>query len=237
MTSSKIIVAYDGTSSGDDAVVLGGELAARLGAQLQLAHVYRTTPGDGDSARERDRFLRARALELIEHGARLLKDGTGWTARPVASTTTATGMRTLTEREQAALVVFGSASGTAPGRVHAGSAARRLLQVLGSAMAIAPAGYAGTPAARPLAVAVATDDELGSGERSARALAQVGGGELAEQPERASVLVVGSGQAPEHGHLRLTSRGDRAIQEARVPILVVPYGAPIELVAEQAAAA
>src|SRR6516165_10036169 len=54
MSTSPIIVAYDGSPNADDAVALGNLLAHLTGAPLALAHVYRTpsqSPREGAGAR------------------------------------------------------------------------------------------------------------------------------------------------------------------------------------------
>src|SRR5262249_44289836 len=171
MSNRPIIVAYDGSPNADDAAVLGRLLAAASGAPLALAHVYRApTPAVRRSAATmdgRERFMRQRADDLLARGAQLAG---GDPARFVlASTTTATGMRTLAEREQATLLVFGSAHDTQPGRVHPGSASRRLLQVLPCAIAFAPVGYREHAPSELRAIALAGGDA--TARTSAQALA------------------------------------------------------------------
>jgi nucleotide-binding universal stress UspA family protein len=232
MNDFTLIVAYDGSTHADDAVVLANLLARSCELQLVLAHTYRATAAGGaggeNSARERERFLSRRAEELLARGVRLVDDDVRPELRVVASTTTATGIRTLAERERAGLVIFGSAAGTLPGRVHPGSASRRLLQVLTQPLAVAPAGYrTGHPEALS-APAVASDDQHGSARRSAEALAHACAARVEERSEDASLLLVGSGADAEPGRLRLTSRGDRLIQAASVPVIVVPHGSPLE---------
>src|ERR1700674_873126 len=117
--SSPIIVAFDGSPNADDAVVLGRLLADASDASLALAHVYRAPrPSLRRSATTihgREGFMRRRAEDLLSHGARLVGDDVSLFA--LAATTTATGIRTIAEREQAALVIFGSAYHAAAGHV------------------------------------------------------------------------------------------------------------------------
>jgi nucleotide-binding universal stress UspA family protein len=233
MNDFTLIVAYDGTAHADDAVVLANLLARDCQLPLVLAHVYRQSPGAGpggeNSARERERFLSRRGEQLLAHGARLVEPGVASALRVVGSTTTATGIRSLAERGDAGLVIFGSAAGTLPGRVHPGSASRRLLQVLSKPLALAPAGYRSSHPDELRLLAVASDDRLGSAGRSAVALAAACGARSAEGTgEDADLVLIGSGEDAAHGRLRLTSRGDRQIQAAAAPVLVVPWDAPLE---------
>lgn len=233
MNDFTLIVAYDGSTHADDAVVLGNLLARNCDSSLVLAHVYRATPAGGpggeNSVRERERFLNRRAEELLAHGARLVDTGIEPELRVIGSTTTATGIRTLAEREGAGLVIFGSAAGTLPGRVHPGSASRRLLQLLTKPLAVAPAGYQASHPEALSVLAVATDDQHDSARRSATVLAEACGARTAQDAgEAASLLFVGSGEDAEQGQLRLTSRGDRVLQAATVPVVVVPHGAPLQ---------
>jgi nucleotide-binding universal stress UspA family protein len=234
MNDFTLIVAYDGSSHADDAVVLGNLLARECESSLVLAHVYRTTPAGGaggeNSVRERERFLSKRGEELLAHGSRLLEEGTEAELRVIGSTTTATGIRTLAEGEGATLVIFGSAAGTLPGRVHPGSASRRLLQLLTKPLAVAPAGFQASHPETLSVLAVASDDRFDSARRSAEELAEKCGAEgVADDGEDGDLLFVGSGEDAEQGRLRLTSRGDRLIQAAKVPVVVVPHGAPLQL--------
>jgi nucleotide-binding universal stress UspA family protein len=234
MNDFTLIVAYDGTSHADDAVVLANLLARECEFPLVLAHVYKESPGGGaggeHSARERARFLSKRGEELLAHGARLVDAGVEPKLRVVGSTTTATGIRTLVEPDDAGLVIFGSAAGTPPGRVHPGSASRRLLQVLSKPLAVVPAGYQSNHPDELSLLAVASDDQHGTARRSAEALAEACGARTAEGASvEASLVLIGSGEDAEQGRLRLTSRGDRQIQSATTPVLVVPHGAPLEL--------
>ena len=47
MNDFTLIVAYDGSSHADDAVVLGNLLARDYDSPLVLAHAYRTSPTGG----------------------------------------------------------------------------------------------------------------------------------------------------------------------------------------------
>jgi nucleotide-binding universal stress UspA family protein len=238
MPNRPIIIAYDGSPNADDAAVLGRLLAAGSGAPLALAHVYRApepavrrraTTMDG-----RERFMRQRAADLLARGAELAGRDAARVA--LASTTTATGMRALAEREQAALLVFGSAYDTQPGRVHPGSAARRLLQVLPCAIAFAPVGYREHAPSELRTIALAGEDA--AARTSAQALARATAARVTEagdqdEPREPDDRLLFLGSAPSTNSTRVIVNADagQRIQRARSPVVVVPHDQPLELAA------
>ena len=230
--SSPILVAYDGSPNADDAVVLGQTLARLTGAELVLAHIYRTvqphpTAGAATVA-GREEFLRRRGEELLARAGA----GTDGDARKIVegATTTATGMLTLATREQAALVVFGSATHTTPGHVHPGSAARRLLQGSPAAVAFAPVGYRGAAGSVPGRIAVSHDDESASAQASADALARATGATISDDRE-ADLLLIGSRPGAEHGRVMIGASAEPALHSATSPAIVVANGVPLQAAA------
>jgi nucleotide-binding universal stress UspA family protein len=230
MSTSPIIVAYDGSPNADDAVALGNLLARVTGAPLALAHVYRTpsqSPRDGAGvAAERANLARRAAEEVLARGARLAE---GDVARlVVSSTTTATGIRTLAAREHAALVLFGSAQRTLPGRVHPGSASRRLLHGLPCAIGLAPVSFRERGHSGLEVVAVAHDDPTRAVQRSAEALALHAGAEVVADERERDLLLVGSAPGAQRGQVLANAVTNRLIQTAATPVLVVPYGEALQ---------
>src|SRR5262249_58996558 len=138
---------------------------------------------DGAGAAEgRATLARRVADEVLSHGARLADRDVARLA--VSSTTTATGIRTIAGREHAALVLFGSAQRTLPGRVHPGSASRRLLHGLPCAIGLAPVSFRERGEHGLDAIAVAHDDRARAAQRSAEALALLTGAEAAAGQRR-----------------------------------------------------
>lgn len=230
--SGPIIVAYDGTTNADDAVALARQLAQLSGHALVLAHVYRNAaprPGHGAEASVgRNRFLERRGHELL----RSAKANAGDAARTivVGATTTATGIRKLAEREQASLIVFGSARDGEPGRVHPGSASRRLLQGAPCAVAFAPVGFRDRTATIPHRIAVSHDDEAGTARRSAEALSQaIGSAQLVDNHD-ADLLLIGSRRGAEHGRVMISARAEAPLRAAASPAIVVARDVPLPVV-------
>jgi nucleotide-binding universal stress UspA family protein len=236
MPASPIIVAYDASPNADDAVALGNLLAHLTGAPLALAHVYRTpsqSPRDGAGVIEgRVKLARRVAEEVLARGARLADRDV--VRLVVRSTTTATGIRTIAEREHAALVLFGSAQRTLPGRVHPGSASRRLLHGLPCAIGLAPVTFRERGQSGLEAIAVAHDDPTQSARRSAEALALAASAKVAAGEGDGDLLLVGSAAGAQRGQVLVNAATTRMIQTAGKPVVVVPYGEALHL--ERAAA-
>jgi nucleotide-binding universal stress UspA family protein len=238
MPASPIIVAYDGSPNADDAVALGNLLAHLTGAPLALAHVYRTpsqSPRDGAGVVEgRVKLARRVAEEVLSHGARLADRDV--VRLVVSSTTTATGIRTIAAREHAALVLFGSAQRTLPGRVHPGSASRRLLHGLPCAIGLAPVTFRERGQSLE-AIAVAHDDPTRAAGRSAEALALAAGAEVAAGEGDRDLVFVGSAAGAQRGQVLVNAATTRLIQTAGTPVVVVPYGEALHLEGAAASAA
>jgi len=239
MLNSPIIVAYDGSPNADDAVVLGRLLADASHASLALAYVYRAarpSPHRAATAMHgREKFMRHRAQDLLSHGARLANDDIARFS--LASTTTATGIRIIAEREQAGLVIFGSAHHAPPGCVHPGSASRRLLQEGPCALGFTPVGFRERNPTTPEKIAVACDDPTSAAQRSAQALARVMSAQVTERKDGSDLIFVGSAPGAEVGQVVVNAMRSQSIQTAAAPVVVVPYGRALQLVPANASAA
>jgi nucleotide-binding universal stress UspA family protein len=239
MSTSPIIVAYDASPNADDAIALGNLLAHVTGAPLALCHVYRTpgqSPREGAGVAEgRAQLARRAAEDVLSRGARLADEDVARLV--VSSTTTATGIRTVAGREHAALVLFGSAQRTLPGRVHPGSASRRLLHGLPCAIGLAPVSFRERGEVGLEAIAVAHDDPMRAAQHSAEALALLAGAEVAAEKRDRDLLLVGSAAGAQRGQVLVNAVTNRLIQTAAAPVVVVPYGEPLQLQGAPASAA
>jgi nucleotide-binding universal stress UspA family protein len=119
--SSTLVVGYDGTPEGDDALALARLLAVPLEGELVAACVKR-------EAREAEDAL-ARASGADLHRA------------PVEHRSPARGLLQLAEAEGADMLVVGSSHHSGFGAVLAGSVGRALLEGGPCAVALAPRGY------------------------------------------------------------------------------------------------
>jgi nucleotide-binding universal stress UspA family protein len=238
--TDKIVVAYDGTPHAGDAVALARLLAEATDGQLALAHVHRADRAPSPSQAPpsgRQEFLRSEGERLLSQADELLGD-TDAERHAVASTTTATGLRTLAESEGAAVIVFGSAHDGPMGRVHPGSAARRLLQNARCAVAFAPSGFSERADTRLTPIAAVHDDDEHSAVRTARTLAEAVGGAVSDEPAgTVGLLIIGARPSAERGRVMTDGTAERLIQSATAPVLVLPRGVALGVGARRSHAA
>ncbi len=146
----EVIAGVDGKPNSRDAVALAGQLVGD-GARLTLAHVYddRSLVGADVADLERHDSLELLAREREE--ASVDADLVAVPARSVGA-----GLHEIAERREADLLVVGSCSRGALGRLLLGDDRRASLDGAPCAVAIAPSGYARAP--RPIArIGVAYD--------------------------------------------------------------------------------
>jgi nucleotide-binding universal stress UspA family protein len=131
----KLVIGYDGTPEGEDALALARLLAPALSADLVAACV-KAVP----HPRPRGHGWRER---LEEDSERTLAGATGEDLgrRAVVSSSPARGLFELAEQENADLLVVGSSHHSGLGAVLAGSVGRALLQGGPCPVAVAPRGY------------------------------------------------------------------------------------------------
>ncbi len=203
----EIVIGYDGSSRGEDAVALGEALAEALEAEPVVVSVR-----GGDSNREPD------ASDAPE-GPR----GIGSEARELSDDSPARALHALAEAEHPSAIVLGSTHRGPLGRVFIGSVGEALLSGAPCAIAVAPRGYA-TREDRPLLrIGVGVD-----GSRESWAALDVGI-QLAQRLNAAFTLVavagphgqaVGAASAPAPDPASIRQEGMvRALDEAtdRVP--------------------
>ena len=142
-TFGPVVIGYDGTPSGQDALALGGSFARALGVNAIVAVVH-PGPAPIGIARVDAEWVadRHRLAEEILDEARQASPGADDTAgyRIVASPSAAHGLHDLAEETGASLVVVGSRSTGPEERLFAGSTADRLLSGSSCPVAIAPVG-------------------------------------------------------------------------------------------------
>jgi nucleotide-binding universal stress UspA family protein len=148
----KILVGYDGTAGGRDALALARVLRAPDGTVIAAA----VHPADAPAV-----------IELAEG-----TDQHWLEFRAVPGHSPAHGLHVLSEEIEPDLVVVGSSARGLTGQVHAGSTGERLLNGSPCAVAVAPAGFAGA-ADTPRVIGVAYDgsDESKAALREATTLA------------------------------------------------------------------
>ena len=227
--SPKAIISYDDTLNDHDALALGRVLAT-FGAELELAYVRHTTQSD----RSREELDQNEAQALLERGARWLDD-LEVQRRVVMSGSTGEGLAWLAADENADIVVFGSDYRTAAGHVDPGTSARRLLEGGTAAVAIAPANYRGQREATIRTIGVLDGDD--AARQTANEIAdQLGAAVVSVPAAKIDLLVVASRPEAQQGRVMISAQAERAIEDAIVPVLVVPRGKPVRFAVPATAA-
>jgi nucleotide-binding universal stress UspA family protein len=138
-----VLAGFDGTPSGEDALVLGAACTQVLGTSLVVATVH-PAPAPISSAHVDAEWVadRHHQAEKILDGARhRLADVQAVDYRVIASSSAAHGLHDLAEEVGASLIVVGSSSRAAEHRLLAGSTADRLLAGSQVPVAVGPRGF------------------------------------------------------------------------------------------------
>jgi nucleotide-binding universal stress UspA family protein len=146
----RIVIGYERTDGGRDALQLGHLLAEVLGAQPVVATVVPRPGPQGDEPAP-DYFS----------GLEDQLAGFEYEARAIPSRTPVGGLRKLAADVDAPLIVLGSSNRGPAGRALLGSTGEALTHGAQCAIAVAPRGFADRPERRLLAIGAAFD---GSGE-------------------------------------------------------------------------
>jgi nucleotide-binding universal stress UspA family protein len=138
-----IVVGHDGTDSGDDAAVLGAQLAGATGEDLVVVSVYpeENPIGVGRVDAEWVDYMRSHAEEASAGAQRFLSErGVSAAFRVFGSHSAAHGLDDVAEASGATMIVVGSSPRGARRRVMAGSTGDRLLHGASCPVAVAPHG-------------------------------------------------------------------------------------------------
>jgi nucleotide-binding universal stress UspA family protein len=198
-----IVIGFDGSDSGEDALALGVLLCRATGAVPVVATVYPEAypigPGRVDA--EWVAFMREQSEELLRCARRVLGDVDA-DYRTVSATSESRGLHELAEQEQAEAVVVGSTHRGPLGRTATGSTGDRLLQGSGCPVAVAPRGLREQPPSslRTIAVAFVATPEAHRALDYAATLAQRSGARLrllSVVPPRAEVFAPLAGRDTE----------------------------------------
>jgi nucleotide-binding universal stress UspA family protein len=176
--SGPLIIGYEDTLQGRDAVVLGRTLARMAEARPFLASVF-TWPQGVMTNEDIENSLAAESHGLFDRPLADL-EGIGADARAIADRSVAKALTELAEAEEAIAIVVGSAGRGPIGRTLMGSTADALLHGAPCAVAVSPRGYSedGAGELRRIAVAYDGSPEAHTALRAAAGLAVRIGGEL-----------------------------------------------------------
>jgi nucleotide-binding universal stress UspA family protein len=148
-----IVVGYDGSDSGEDAVALGARLARATRDTLLVVTVYpQENPiGAGRVDAEWVAYMREQGGEIIAGAKRFLETrGVEAEYRVVGSGSAAHGLDDVAEAERASMIVVGSSRRGARRRISPGSTGERLLHGAICPVAIAPRGTRERPPDTPV---------------------------------------------------------------------------------------
>jgi nucleotide-binding universal stress UspA family protein len=137
---SKVLIGYDDSSEGDDALVLGHRLSEILDARPVVTFVIAHPRHDTDK-REFDEAV-DRFCEPIFAKARERLDGLEVTATPFVDDSPAAGLYEVADWEKPRAIVIGSTRHGRSGRVLIGTVGSSLLSGVHCSVAVAPRGYA-----------------------------------------------------------------------------------------------
>jgi nucleotide-binding universal stress UspA family protein len=152
-----IVIGFDGTDSGEDALALGLLLARATGAVplVAVVHPQEYPIGVGRVDAEWVAYMHERATGLLDRARRLLGEDAGAEYRELGAPSESRGLHELAEEEQAEVVVVGSSHRGPLGRTYPGSTGDRLLEGSACPVAVAPRGLRESPPERLGRIAVA----------------------------------------------------------------------------------
>lgn len=149
-----LMIGFEDSPAGRDALALGGQLATALGLKPLVVRVVTVPEGVLTSA-ELSAALRAALSPELSAALEPLSDLEP-EGETVDGTSAARGLHQLAEEREAAAIIVGSSDRGAVGRVVPGSTASRLLAGAPCAVAVAARGHAET-GEQPRRIAVAYD--------------------------------------------------------------------------------
>lgn len=149
-----IVVGYDGTDHGDDALALGRLLARIAGTELVVACAYPDDPlGESAAAHAVTEDLRGDAEAKLERARAQLDGSGGVSLRAVAGASPAHVLHDLAERSGALAIVVGASHHGRALRLLTGSTPDAVLNHAPCPVAVAPDGYRDAGDVRQIAVA------------------------------------------------------------------------------------
>jgi nucleotide-binding universal stress UspA family protein len=173
-----VVVGYDGSPGGEDALVLGRVLSGALAARPLVVTVV-LYPDHLISDEERELVASECAAETLEAGAGRLRELDPRTLA-VADDSPARALDRIADADHPLLIVLGSAHRGPVGRVFLGSVGQSLLSGAPCAIAVAPGDYAhtGGQPLRRIGVAINGSEESWAAFATAKALVERLEGEL-----------------------------------------------------------
>ena len=144
--SGYVVIGFDGSGTGEDALALGVRLAEATGDKPVVATVHPASPpGTGHVDAEWIAVMHEQADQTLERARSIVGKATGSDLevdyRNVPSGSAAHGLDDLAEELDASVIVVGSGHSGALRRITAGSTAERLLHGASTPVLVAPRGH------------------------------------------------------------------------------------------------
>jgi nucleotide-binding universal stress UspA family protein len=169
-----LIIGFDGSAAGRDAVALGRRLALGTGARPTVVYVRSNVAITGDiSDVPADDSWGARVAQTLDEARSILADVPGAQFTAVDETAVARVLHEVAGEAGAALIVLGATHRSGLGRVVPGTTADAVIRGAPCAVAIAPSGYARAAATRPSGLVTAAVDGGDETERVAHVAARI----------------------------------------------------------------
>jgi nucleotide-binding universal stress UspA family protein len=177
-----VIIGFDGSPSGRDALALGRRLADTAGAAITVVcvHPYMALTANVEADAAVELSWREGAHRMLQEARALLPGVPGATFRAMAETSPARALHVAADEADAELIVVGSTHRHGLGRVLPGTTADQVLRAAPCAMAVAPPGYAARDAAAGTGIVGAAVDGGEETERIARIAARIARGAKAK---------------------------------------------------------
>ncbi len=190
-----IIIGFDGSPAGRDALALGRRLALTTGASTTVVcvHPYQPLTADVTADAAVELSWRKGAERTLDEARRTMDDVPDVRFRTKAETSPARALREAAIEVAAAVIVVGSTHRKGLARVM-GTTADRIIRAAPCAIAVAPVGYADRVERSGLGVVGAAVDGGSETERVARVAARIARGARARL--RLLVVVEHDGAAP-----------------------------------------
>ena len=140
---SDLIIGFDGSDAGRDALAFGRRLALATGARTTVLH-NRSYTAASDDARDSgiDPTWREAAEQVLDEARDALADVPDVAYQAVAGRSPARALHSAAEVSGAPLIVLGATRRSRFGRIAPGTTADRILHAAPCAVVVAPAGYA-----------------------------------------------------------------------------------------------
>jgi nucleotide-binding universal stress UspA family protein len=177
-----VIIGYDGSERGDDALVLGAALGGALGAPIEVVAAFPLTPRSSriPMTGHADTSSRGVAESWLDRARERIGSQAGAEFSAVPAPSAPRALQFLAEERKAAAVVVGSSHRGRVGRVLPGGTAERLLHGSPCPIAVPPMGYREHEVAAFRVIGVAYDGgkDARAALAEARRLARATGAEL-----------------------------------------------------------